>query len=189
MTTDFNTEHWPVVYFKLKDCIMTDDMFEDYQKQYLNLLLRCKRNKERIILISNLSCLNNHKESIPMNLLMKQVQFNKKVYEFNRKYVIGVCILCQSKIFKNMLNLFFTLTKPASPYKLCRSVSKANKFISEKLNYNFDISIFQLNDDGVEELCEDTDLPIENLNIDDLNNFVEDEEKKEFTNYFNELSS
>lgn len=189
MTTDFNTDHWPVVYFKLKDYVVTDDIFEDYQKQYLNLLLRCKRNKERIILISNLSCLNNHKESIPMNLLMKQVQFNKKVYEFNRKYVIGVCILCQSKIFKNMLNLFFTLTKPASPYKLCRSISKANKFISEKLNYSFDISVFELNDQPDEEVCEDTDLPIENLNIDDLNNFVEDEEKKEFTNYFNELAS
>ena len=140
MINNFNLDYWPIVYFKgnASSSVMTDELFEEYKKYYLNLLVKCKRNNEQIVLI----CDMNNIKDIQMKYVMKQSQFNKEIYKFNKAYVKGVCILCDDKNFKNILNLYFTVSKPATPYKLCRSISKANAYINETLNTNFDISIF-----------------------------------------------
>ena len=39
--------------------------------------------------------------------------------------------------------MYFTLTKPASPYKLCTSLEKINKFLEEKIDYKFDATIYE----------------------------------------------
>ena len=119
MVLKFNEDKWPVVYFYTGNEEINDELFEDYKITYLNLLLKCKRNKQKMILISDL----NGKNSLPIKYVMKQAMFNRKINNLNKLYVAAVCIYCKSKSFKNVLNMYFTLTKPASPYKLCTSLS------------------------------------------------------------------
>ena len=135
---NFNTDYWPVVFFKTNNSMVDDETFENFKKFYLNLLLRCKKNNEKIILIFNV----NLTENVPMKYIMRQAEFNKTVEKFNKEFIKCVCILCNNKNFKNILNLYFTFVRPVSPYKLCRSFDKVNKYLVEKHNIHFDSHIF-----------------------------------------------
>lgn len=158
MNNNFNLEHWPIVYFKSGGVPINDESFEEYKKYYLNLLVKCKRNNEKMVLISDL---NNSKE-FQLNYVIKQAQFNKEIYKFNKEYVVCVCILCNNSNFtnlKNILNLYFTMIKPAAPFKLCKSFDKINKYLIQN-NIIFDSNIFnKLYEDGTQSthdvFCDD----------------------------------
>ena len=139
MVLKFNEDNWPVVYFYLGDEEINEELFENYKVNYLNLLIKCKKEKKKMILISDL----NTEKSLPIKYVMKQAMFNRKINKFNELYVSAVCIYCKNKSFKNILKMYFTLTKPASPYKLCTSLEKINKFLDEKINYKFDARIYE----------------------------------------------
>ena len=142
MIINFNTEFWPVVYLKVDNNIeLTDELFDEYKKKYLSLLVSCKRLGDKIALIFDLNNYNNI-ENIPVKYIMKQVQFNKEIYKFNKEYLRGICILCKSKTFKNILNMYFAFSKPAAPFKLCRNNEKANIFLQDKCKVNFNVYIF-----------------------------------------------
>lgn len=161
MIANFNLNNWPIVYFKLSGDAICEDSFEEYKKYYLNLLIKSKNENVKIILICNL----NNSGNLPLNYVMKQAQFNKEIYKFNKEYVKCVCILCKDRSFKNILNLYFTVSKPAAPYKLCRSFSKINKYLNEKFAVTFDTNIFDEN----------------------FNNDIEEEEEEELTETPNNL--
>lgn len=166
MIGNFNIEFWPVVCLKVDNSIeLTDEIFEDYKKKYLSLLVSCKRAGDKIALIFDLNNYYNT-ENIPIKYIMKQVQFSKEIYKFNKEYLRGVCILCKSKTFKNILNMYFAFSKPAAPFKLCRNNEKANIFLQDKCKVNFDVSIFNKSD---------------NLAID-----IEEEEENEYSNVYEE---
>jgi hypothetical protein len=140
MIDGFNLSNWPIVYFSNNNnCnILDDTKFEELKEYYLNLLIRCKRNKEKIVLIFNLNNLNESSPSI--KYVMKFAQFSKSIYKFNKEYVTGVCLLSTNKYLKDLLNVYFTVAKPACLVKICRSKEKANKFFKEKLNLNININ-------------------------------------------------
>ena len=138
MNTQINLQSWPYVYLTLGGNSITDDSFEEYKKYYLSLLVKCKNNNEKMILICNLDIPGD----LPIKYIIKQAQFNKEIYKFNKEYVKAVCILCSNKSFKNILNLYFSVSRPAAPFKLCRSFNKINKFLLEKFNINFDSNIY-----------------------------------------------
>lgn len=180
MIGNFNTEFWPVVYLKVDNTIeITDEIFDEYKKKYLSLLVSCKRLGDKIALIFDLNNYNNI-ENIPVKYIMKQVQFNKEIYKFNKEYLRGICILCKSKTFKNILNMYFAFSKPAAPFKLCRNNEKANIFLQDKCRLNFDVSIFNKNDTlaiDIEEEEEENDnsnvYEEDNENNNDLLNDIE----------------
>ena len=152
-TTNFNVDRWPIVYLKaISGNSITDDSFESYKKMYLELLVKAKKNNEKMILICNLNTSGN----LPLKYIMKQAQFNKEIYKFNKEYVKCVCILCKDKSFKNILNLYFSVAKPAAPYKLCRSIEKANKFLLDSFKINFDVNVFEkdVKEDMIEEIID-----------------------------------
>jgi len=137
---NFNLDNWPIVYLKtINGNNITDESFEEFKKMYLELLVKAKKNNEKMILICNL----NTSGSLPLKYIMKQAQFNKEIYKYNKEYVKGVCILCKDKSFKNILNLYFSVAKPAAPFKLCRTYEKSNKYLLENFNVKFDVSIFE----------------------------------------------
>ena len=170
----FNTEQWPVVYFKSGNVQINDENFDEYKKSYLQLLVRCKRNNEKMILICDLNSFNNDNEALPIKYFIKQSNFNKEMYEYNKKYLKCVCILCKNKNIKTMLNLYFSISKPASPYKLCRSMDKANLFVCEKGEIKFDISIFLMNND-INDINDINDCDSDEVIVNDSND--EDDEK------------
>ena len=156
MIGDFNLEFWPIVYLKLNDKEINENSFEEYKKYYLSLLLKCKKNNEKMVLICNL----NSGRMLPIDYVMKQAQFNKEIQKFNKDYIETVCILCKEKSFKNVLNLYFTVAKPTNPYKLSRSFEKINLYLKDKFNIDFDVSIFENQNESI-EISEEEESQIE----------------------------
>lgn len=165
MSFNFNTENWPIVYLKIDKTLINDEIYEEYQRTYLKLLIRCKNNKEKMILICNLSNANN----LPLNIIMKQVQFNKDIYKYNKEYLKCACILCNNKYLKSILNTYFSISKPAAPYKICSSYEKINIYLLEKFNLKFNSNMFKDEDSLNNEL---NDIEIDNL--EDVKKYIND---------------
>lgn len=187
---NFNIEHWPIVNFKSDIGGINDIIFEEYQRQYLNLLIECKRKKEKIVLILNLNYFNN--TNIPIKYILKQIQFHKNIYNFNKKYLHCAIILCKSKPFKNMINTFLGFTETAAPVKIYRNVEKANIYLKNNFKIIFDVSIF-INENENEHIDINHNDIINNElleSIHKMNNIeiMENENKQNFTEYFNKLS-
>lgn len=185
---NFNIDNWPIVYFKINNTELNDTIFEEYQKYYLSLLIKCKKNNEKMVFISDLKTLEG-KTDFPMKYIMKQVEFNKKIYEFNKKFIKCFIVICNNRKIKTIINTLFMIIRPAAPFKLCRDQIKANKYLFEKFNINFDITIYlnDINEDNI------NDEDPEEINIDEVNELnklnIEDDNKIVFTKYFNELKS
>ncbi len=133
-----NLEYKPFVYIRFKNIQINDEIFENYTRKYLELLLSCKKNKEKIYVIIDI----NEFETLPLPYLLKQAQFNKKIFKFNQKYLHCAYIYCKNKVFKNMIKMFMMVEKPAVPMRIIRSVSKLNQSILDNYNINVDINIF-----------------------------------------------
>ena len=164
MFINFNLENWPIVYFKSTDETINDESFNEYKKYYLNLLIKCKRNNEKIVIICDL--LNkNISDSIPIKYILKQAQFNKEIYKFNKEYVKCICIICKNSNFKNILNVYFSLSKPAMPFKLCRTYEKSNIYLKEKFDIIFDTNIYNKEN----KIENDIEFEEESENIEETN--------------------
>lgn len=131
--TTFIFTHRPFIYIQFHNIPITDENFEEYKKEYLELLLTCKINNDKIIPIINVN--NVH----PMNTqyVIKQTEFNKKIFHLNQKYLISVFIYCESKIFKELIKINMFIDKTAVPVRICRSIEKLNKSIQDNLNISF----------------------------------------------------
>ena len=167
MISNFNIKYWPIVYFKSTGEQIDDNSFEIYQSYYLNLLLKCKNNNEKMILICDLNNINSY----PMNFIIKQAEFSKKIYKYNREYVKYVYIYCKNKNFKNILNIFFTFIKPACLYKLCRTSDKIYKHINDTFNIKLVDNIFNNTDNTDNNINDSINYTINN----DENNNINDE--------------
>jgi len=161
MICTFNLDHFPIVYMSLNDNEINDNSFEEYKEYYLSILLRCKKENQKLVLICNL----DNTPTLPMNYIAKQSQFNKDIYKHNQSHVKTVCILCKNKSFKNILNLYFTVSKPANPFKICRSFIKINKYLNEKFSILFDTHIFSNSEEcnDLEEEEEETNKASESI--------------------------
>ena len=134
----FNTKYWPIVYFFVDDNGMNEEDFNNYKKTYVQILLKCKKEKTKIILISDL----NNQGKVDIKYVMKQAYFNLKLEKFNKLYVKIVCVFLKDKNFKKILNMYFNICKPYCPYKICNSYNNINKFIKDELNEDYDTNIF-----------------------------------------------
>ena len=178
--SNFNLDYWPIVYFKSFGNDVDDESFDEYKKYYLSLLIKCKNNNEKMILVCNL----NKITSYPMEFIYKQVEFSKQIFKFNQEYLKCVCILCENRSFKNILNLFFTLVKPASPYKLCKNFDKVDKYLFEVFNITFKSYILdkEIDEEISEEICEEISEEIDEEFDEEFNNKF----KKEYNERVNE---
>jgi hypothetical protein len=132
----FNTKYWPLVYFYIDNNRMTKNDFEEYKKTYLKILLKCKKENTKIILISDL----NNQKKLSIKYMLKQAKFNLEIEQINKKYVQIACVLLNGKSF--LLNLYFSISKPYCPYKICKSYDTVNSFIKEKTYNDYDSNVF-----------------------------------------------
>ena len=139
MIADFNSDHWPIVYVKFNNNELNDESFEEYKKYYLNLLIKCKKENSKMYIIFNL----DNTKSLPMNYIVKQIQFNKEIEKFNKEYIKLASIICKSKAFKNILNLYFSMSKQAAPFKIFRCFNKMNTYFIDKFNINFNFNLLE----------------------------------------------
>jgi len=137
----FNTilTHWPVIYLEYDSSVeITDNDFDEYKKKYMEILVRCKAEKTQVYIICNIG----NASELPMKYVMKQQKLNEELFDYNKLYIKCVCVLVSSMIMKNILKLYFCCSKVASPYKITQSYEKINKYLIQKMNYTFDISVF-----------------------------------------------
>ena len=116
----FNLDNWPLIYVKNKIGYLNDELIEEYQKDFLKILIRCKNNKEKIILLMDIY----EKSNVQMNYIQTFVNFHKKTEDYNKIYIEYIYILCESKILKNLLSMFISTDNTIIPCKIIRSLSK-----------------------------------------------------------------
>ena len=97
-------------------------------------IIRCKNNNEKVYIIINIY----FNTEVPIKFMQNISKFNKSIYDYNKKYVNYIYILCESKIFKNVLRMMITMEKPASPYKIVRSTEKLKKLFHENHGIQLD---------------------------------------------------
>jgi hypothetical protein len=139
MIADFNTSYWPITHVKFNSNELNDESFEEYKKYYLTLLVKCKKENEKMYVIFDL----NSAKDLPMNYIMKQIQFNKEIEKFNKEYVKLASIMCKNKAFKNILNLYFSMSNKGAPFKIFRSFEKMNLYFDENFKIKFDFNLFE----------------------------------------------
>ncbi len=172
MIENFNLNNWPIVYFSNNsDKCMTDESFEEFKEYYLNLLVRCKRTKDKMILICNLNNVTDNSPSL--KYIMRFAQFNKSIYKFNKEYVGGVCLLSTNKCLKDLLQIYFSVAKPACPVKICRSIEKANKFLKEKCDLIINVNTIIINSNIDSDVNMDFIKSESPINDDDSEEFYE----------------
>ena len=142
MVFKFNINYWPIVHFSLTEEV-NDENFEEYKVNFLNLLLNCKKKKQKILLICDL----NANIQISMKYVLKLAAFNKKIFNFNKLYLNGVYVISKNKTFKNFFKIYLSLITPCAPYKLCSSYNKINIHMKDDFNLLFDTNIF-INDNN-----------------------------------------
>ncbi len=92
MFVEYYTQFFPFVYVKFIHTNINDDSFEYYKAEYLKILLRCKEEKQKIFLFYDLN-VKEANGTIPLSYLPKQIEFNKKIFDLNEKYVKVVILL------------------------------------------------------------------------------------------------
>lgn len=131
--------YWPIVYIEYDSSVeITDEDFEEYKRQYTELLVKCKTEKTQMYVICNIG----KASELPMKYVAKQQKLNDELFDYNKLYIKCVCVLVNSVIMKNILKLYFCCSRVASPYKITQNYIKINKYLKEKMSYPFDISVF-----------------------------------------------
>ena len=134
----FNLDNWPIIYIKNKNNCLNDAILEEYKKDYLTILIRCKNNKEKIILFMDIY----EKTEVQMPYIKKMAEFHKNVEEYNRLYVEYIYVLCKSKIMKNVISMLLSVETPTVPCKIIRSLDKLQASFLE--NHKKDIKEFKI---------------------------------------------
>jgi len=181
----FNLDNWPIVFFKTQNNFsMDDDNFDNFKISYLNLLKKCKNNKEKMVLICDLNELNTNNTN--MKYIMNFAKFNKEIYKFNKEYVQGVCLMSSNKYLKDLVNIYLTFCKPACLFKICKNTNKANKFLKEKCNVQFDTNIIFNNNIvyNIEEIVEEEE---EEIKIIEENDDNDNDSNESLSNKYSEL--
>ena len=134
----FNLDNWPIIYIKNKNNFLNDNILEEYKKDYLSILIRCKNNKEKIILFMDIY----EKTEVQMPYIKKMAGFHKSVEEYNKLYVEYIYVLCKSKIMKNVISMLLSVETPAVSCKIIRSLDKLESSFLE--NHKKDIKEFKI---------------------------------------------
>ena len=134
----FDVSIHPFIYIRFHDIEVTEENFEEYKREYLEILLQCKKKNEQKISIVDV----NHLSNLSIPYMMKQSKLNRELYSIHQKYLIAVFIYCESKIFKELIQLHMLVEKPAVSLQICRSIEKLNHAIFKKTNHEIDSQVF-----------------------------------------------
>ncbi len=154
MTITFHMEKYPVVYIQLCQPTMTNEVYEEYQKRYLQLLLECKMKNEKISVIYDVK--TDIKEDLfesvsvaeSSNLgrfpyMMKQMQFMKQIADHQKAYVNCVIIICENFHIRNILKMMSTIMSKPCPFKISSGLEKSCKYLKNNFNINVKPTDFQ----------------------------------------------
>ncbi len=130
MFAGFLLNDFPIVYISIKSDDFSDENLALYQNSFVNVLLKAKDEKQKIIILLDLFQCDN--SVFNMDNLMKQANFYKSIMKYCSLYVQHVYILSNRSDLHFFVKIFRTFGKSDVPYKIVKNTEKIEQNIFKK---------------------------------------------------------
>jgi hypothetical protein len=147
MFSYFLISEFPIVYISINSDHFNDENFEYYKSSYVNLLLKAKNEKQRMIILLDLIGCDN--ATFKMENILKQASFYKSIMEHSIKYVQHVYIISNRNDLHVLIKIFKTFAKSLVPYKVVRNTEKIEQNIYKK--YNIKLKLNQFKSENIDQ--------------------------------------
>ncbi len=180
MFSQFILNDFPLVYMKIKSDELNDENLALYQNSFINILLKSKIEKQRIIILLDLFQCDN--SSFNISNIIKQASFYKSIMKYTTLYVQHVYILSNRNDLSFFIKIFKKFGKSNVPYKVVKNTEKIEQNIYKKYNVKTQLSQFKSENINEDLLINsyiydpniENDIIIENEEINvDINNLEE----------------
>ncbi len=141
MFAGFLVNEFPIVYITIKSDDFSDENLVLYQNSFINILLKAKDEKQRIIILLDLFQCDN--STFNMDNLMKQANFYKSIMKYTALYVQHVYILSNRSDLHFFVKIFRTFGKSDVPYKIVKNTEKIEQNIYKKYNTKVELNMFK----------------------------------------------
>ncbi len=141
MFAGFLVNEFPIVYISIKSDDFSDENLTYYQNSFVNVLLRAKDEKQKIIILLDLFQCDN--STFNMDNLMKQANFYKSIMKYCMLYVQHVYILSNRNDLHFFVKIFKTFGKSDVPYKIVKNTEKIEQNIHKKYNTRVKLNNFK----------------------------------------------
>ncbi len=141
MFAGFFVNEFPIVYISIKSDDFSDENLIHYQNSFVNVLLRAKDEKQKIIILLDLFQCDG--STFNINNLMKQANFYKSVMKYCALYVQHVYILSNRNDLHFFVKIFRTFGKSDVPYKIVKNTEKIEQNIYKKYNTRVKLNNFK----------------------------------------------
>jgi hypothetical protein len=172
MFAGFLLNDFPLVYISIKSDEVNDENLTLYQNSFINILLRAKSEKQRIIILLDLFQCDN--STFNINNIIKQSSFYKSIMKYTSLYVQHVYILSNRNDLSFFIKIFKKFGKSDVPYKVVKNIQKIEANILKKYNVSTQLDQFKIIDKNLLINSYIYDPNIQNDIIID-NNSIEDE--------------
>ncbi len=142
MFAKFMVSEFPIVYISINSDYFNDENFEYYKSSFLHLLLRAKREKQKMILLLDLFECDG--ATFKMENILKQGAFYKSVMDYALLYVQHVYILSNRNDLHVLIKIFKTFGKSLVPYKVVRDTEKIEQNIYKKYGEKVQLQNFKV---------------------------------------------
>lgn len=182
MFAGFLINEFPIVYIRIKSDDFNDENLVFYQNSFINVLLRAKNEKQKIIILLDLFDCDS--STFNMNNIMKQANFYKSIMKYTSLYVQHVYILSNRNDLHFFIKIFRTFGKSDVPYKIVKNTEKIEQNIYKKYNTKVTLNQFKYEDIDKSQLLVNYiyDKSTEN-------EIIIDKEEFENVNFINELKN
>ncbi len=130
MFAGFLVNEFPIVYISIKSDDFSDENLVAYQNSFVNILLKAKDEKQKIIILLDLFQCDD--STFNMDNLMKQANFYKSIMKYCTLYVQHVYILSNRSDLHFFVKIFRTFGKSDVPYKIVKNTEKIEQNIYKK---------------------------------------------------------
>lgn len=153
MFAKFLVQEFPIVYISIDSEHFNDENFEKYKSSYVNLLLKAKSEKQRMIILLDLFDCDG--ATFKMENILKQASFYKSVMDHSMKYVQHVYILSHRTDLHFFIKIFKTFGKSIVPYKVVHNTEKIEQNIYKKYGVKIDLHSFKVENIDVSSCIEE----------------------------------
>ncbi len=194
MFAGFSLHEFPIVYISIKSDEFSDENLELYQNSFIQLLLKAKDEKQKIIILLDLFECDG--STFNMDNLMKQANFYKSIMKYTALYIQHVYILSNRNDLHFFVKIFRTFGKSEVPYKIVKTTEKIEQNIQKKYNIKVELNMFKESNINKSELIinyiyeksKENEIIINKEDLENINfvNISEEENKEEDSKEENE---
>jgi hypothetical protein len=180
MFAGFLVNDFPIIYISIKSDECNDETLISYQNSMINILLRTKNEKQKIIILLDLFQCDS--STFNMSNLMKQANFYKSIMKYTTLYIQHVYILSNRTDLSFFVKIFKRFGKSDVPYKIVKNTEKIEENIYKKYNTNVKLNQFKNENIDKSQLLENyiydnnsqSLLTVEQINLKEISSNIEE---------------